>query len=79
MRNVNMFVLNDNQHAQVKEWRKTHDCKLRTDTQGIKGEIYVGAIGGATTYSFTPNGIGMGVDVTCACGATLDLTDYDEW
>ena len=74
-----MFALNDEQVLKVRNWKKTHKCGLRTSEHGIKDEIYAGAIGGAITYCFTPNSIGMGVDVTCGCGNTLDLTDYDEW
>lgn len=37
------------------------------------------AIGGAFSFTFTPTGIGTGVDVKCVCGETCDLTDYNSW
>ena len=76
---MNTFSLTDDQVIKVEKWRKEHECKLRTDEHGIEGESYVGAIGGALTYYFTPTGIGTSEVVKCACGEKLDLTDYDLW
>ncbi len=75
MGRINMFSLDDDQAEKVQEWKQEHECSLRTDEHGVRGERYVGAIGGATTYSFTPTGIGTIVEVTCACGSKIDVTD----
>jgi len=79
MGNVNMFTLTDEQVKKIIKWRETHECSLRTDEHGIPGESYAGAIGGATTYKFTPTGLGTFVNVECGCGAELDVSDVDEW
>jgi hypothetical protein len=42
------------------------------------GFPYEGAIGGGTTYEFTPNSIGCTFKVR-AYDQVLDLTDYDSW
>ena len=31
------------------------------------------------SYAFTPTGIGTGIEVSCACGASKDVTDYGSW
>jgi hypothetical protein len=40
-----------------------------------------GAIGGATSFVFTPTSIGLIIKVKCCCcsNADLDLSDYEEW
>jgi hypothetical protein len=43
------------------------------------GELYVGAVGGAYTFCFTPTGIGEIIEVTASDGDKLDLTDFDTW
>lgn len=65
------FVLSAEQHKKYDEWRK--------EKNKTKGEVYVGAIGGAYTFCFTPTGLGDMVVVKCADGTELDLTDYDLW
>ncbi len=64
------FSLDDTQLSQLRAWYKEHD----------KVCAYVlnqGAVGGRFTYSFTPNSLFRVDEVTCACGAKIDLTDYD--
>ena len=42
--------------------------------------VVVGAIGGRFTYSFTPTGLGMIVEVVDGIsGKSIDLTEYDLW
>lgn len=41
-----------------------------------KGEVYVGAAGGAYEFCFTPTGLGIIQIVKCADGTELDLTDW---
>jgi len=67
------------QDNKIQIWKNTHSCKLRTDEHGMKDEIYVGAIGGALTYEFTPTGLGTITVIRCACSEKLDLTNTDEW
>lgn len=38
-----------------------------------------GAIGGRFTWSFTPTSIGTIVVIRCACGESLDVTNYGDW
>lgn len=64
-----MFTLTDEQKKRAIEWEPTHGCTIKNH----------GAIGGATTYKFTPTSVGVIQVVTCACGGELDLTEYDLW
>jgi len=63
------FKLDDDQITKVLDWELSHECPIK----------YQGAIGGKTTFTFTPNSIGMSEKVVCACGEELDITDYDLW
>lgn len=61
------FVLDEEATRRFREWREG------------KGEVYVGAIGGAYTFQFTSTGLGSIIKVLCADGTELDLTDYDSF
>jgi len=74
-----MFSLDKKQIQQIADWKRSHECSLRTNEHGVKNEIYVGAIGGAITYCFTPTGLGDCVEAQCACGEKINVTAYDEW
>ena len=63
--NYKTFGLSKKEYDKYNAWRKS------------KGEVYVGAIGGAYEFCFIPTGIGTIVKVKCADGTELDLTDYD--
>jgi len=65
------FILSAAQYKKYDEWRKEKNKK--------DGEVYVGAIGGAYTFCFTPTGLGDIVVVKCADGTELDLTEYEYW
>ncbi len=65
------FVLTAKQVEEFEKWRKVKDEK--------NGQVYVGAIGGAYTICFTPTGLGDIVNITCADGSKLELTDFDSW
>ena len=69
------FELTEEQQKKYKEWADTHECPYRTQDE----LRYVGAIGGADVFCFTPTGLGVITKVKCACGAEIDLTDYDLW
>ena len=62
------FELTEDQTKKFDDWRKAKP-----------EEVYVGAVGGAYTFCFTPTGIGLIVDVKCADGTELDLTEYDNF
>jgi hypothetical protein len=49
--------------------------KWRKDNNKNKGEVYVGAAGGAYEFVFIPTGIGTVTKVRCADGEEIDLTD----
>ena len=40
---------------------------------------YMGAIGGGTSYIFSPTSLGPIIEFECNCKKKLDLTDYDVW
>jgi hypothetical protein len=59
--------------AQVKKfeaWRNAKNEKIRR-----KGELP----NNCYTYSFTPTGVGLGVEVSCTDGTKIDLSDYENW
>ena len=62
--------LSKTQEEKYKEWVISHECKFRKD--GIR---YVGAVGGADTFRIIGTGLGEIVEVECACGEKLDLTE----
>lgn len=91
-----MFALDAQQFQRLGTWLDEQHAKLvavqERDpevapyivTIGDKKQPYLGAIGGALTYEFTPTGLGIITKVTFCKGlpgheATVDLTDYDEW
>ena len=63
------FTLTEDQDSRAKVWELDHDCTI----------VNHGAIGGATTYRFTPTSIGVSEVVSCACGKEKNLTAYDLW
>lgn len=63
------FDLTPEQLSRYEEWRR-----------GLLArgpEPYVGAVGGAYTFMFTPTGIGTLLRVVRVDGEEIDLTDYD--
>ena len=64
-----MFYVDAVQLKKINEFASDHKCSMR----------YHGAIGGALTYSFTPTTLGVVVKLTCACGAEIDVSDYEGW
>jgi hypothetical protein len=65
------FNLDASQVKKFEIWRKRKNRK--------KGEVYVGAVGGAYTFCFTPTGIGTIAKVKCADGTELDITHENEF
>jgi len=62
---MNDFTLSKEQLEKYERWR---EAKPK--------EVYVGAVGGAYSFVFTPTGIGVIVVVKCADGTELDLTEW---
>lgn len=71
------FGLYREQREAIDAWQEKHDKEKHMS----KDETFrnVGAIGGAYTYEFTGTSLGQIVHVRCACGETIDVTDYDQW
>lgn len=55
--------------SKLEAWASSHQCTI----------TYEGAIGGKYTYMFAPTSLGMVTKVECACGAIIDVTDYNDW
>lgn len=69
------FELSEEQIQQVKEWdnpKTGHKCSLKPNDYSEK---YCGAVGGHLKYTFIPTSIGTFVEVKCACGEMLDISD----
>lgn len=71
-----IFGLGEKQFKVYQEWRERHDkeCPL---TNGKDA-----AIGGRTTFSFSPTGLGDIVTVKCSCeigDLLVDLTFSEDW
>lgn len=66
-----VYELTEKQYKKYRRWR---NAKKKKD-----GELYVGAIGGAYTFCFTPTGVGIVISVKAADGDVLNLTDFDTW
>lgn len=64
------FTLTSEQMEKFEKWRKKRNKK--------KGEVYVGAVGGAYEFVFIPTGIGTISLVRCADGGELNLTDEND-
>lgn len=72
-----VLYLTEDQTQKADEFKKNHDCKYRT--QEIPDHIYVGEIGGTTSYRFTPTSLGVVAVVLCTCGNEMELTDHESW
>ena len=69
-----IFVIDDEKELEtLSKWFATHKCEFRDDPSAS------GAIGGSISYRFTPTGVGTCVEVRCACGAKIDITNVDNW
>lgn len=76
-------IVSKEQREAVAAWKKKHDEEKHAETMmsGCDGEKfrYAGAIGGAYTWCFTGTSIGEVVRVECACGDSIDVSDYNLW
>ena len=64
------FSFTDIEDYTLHKWLLTHDktCVLKMDN-----------LPRLLTYSFTPNGIGTNIKVSCSCGDSKDITDENTW
>ena len=65
------FSLSKEEEIKYLKWLKKHNKKCPN--------VYVGAIGGRITFSFTPTGLGPITTIKCECGEKLDLTEIENW
>jgi hypothetical protein len=63
------FGYTEKEIIEARLWESKHDCPI----------AYEGAIGGKTTFCFTPTSLGVILKVKCACGTEKDFTDYGSW
>lgn len=70
-KNIFYFKLTHEEEEKLNKWNDIHKevCTITDE----------GAIGGRITFEFTPTGLGDVVKVRCACGAKIDLTEYEKW
>ena len=68
------FRLDHIEVAKINKWTIEHKCNISSSS----GEKY-GAIGDRMTYCFTPTSLGIIKVVKCACGESLNLTEYETW
>lgn len=73
------FELSEKDLNKINTWLGEHECSARTSNYGIENERYAGAIGGSTTYCFTPTGLGTMVSAKCVCNKVFDITDWEVW
>lgn len=66
------FKIPEDKQDEVNKWRREHRCEY-------KDPMKQGAIGGRITYCFTPTGLGEICKVQCACGCSIDITEYESW
>jgi len=67
------FNLDKDQTEKFIAWRD--DPEIHKNCQRVERKT---AIGGAVTFHFTPNTLGVGVRASCSiCTNEIDLTDYD--
>lgn len=64
---TSLFSVTQKQLRQLNKFRHDH---MRCER---------GAIGGATTYCFSPTSLGVVVVLKCHCGKQIDVSDYEDW
>lgn len=55
--------------AELREWKTNHECTLTIQP----------TLGETTTYCITPTGLGYIYVVKCACGSSINVTDFSDW
>jgi len=67
------FLLQGEAWAAALAWLTLHNCPSHGK------DALQTAIGGEITYTFTPTSLGVVKKVKCACGASCDVSDYQDW
>ena len=88
------FEISEQQKARIEAWCKEQDAKaahMQLQSKRAQSDPFLrarlrrgipnyGAVGGALTYNFTPNGLGTVFNVYHAVtNEVLSLTDFDSW
>lgn len=60
-----IFTIDEEEYEKGEAWIKEHNNTHTRDKS---------AIGGRYAYHFCPTSIGMVISVTCACGASFDMS-----
>jgi len=72
-----IFKIENNQEQKLNEWRRNHDCPYRDANGRYDIKSSLSSFGELETFSFVPTSIGVVVTTCqCACGNTVDLSDY---
>jgi hypothetical protein len=72
------FELDEGEKQRLDAWSTKHRDECTWSVKKF-GRRYFGAAGGGTSFIITPTGLGMCVQVQCACGAKKDITNCDDW
>lgn len=69
-----MFKFDNDEAFKMQVWLTEHNekCKLREGKN-------TGAIGGRISYTFTPTSLGIIKKVSCACGESICVNDFENW
>ena len=84
------FYLDEKQLKQLHDWQQEHEKTCKIFNTPMYPDLPIddprqhkmnpgGTIGGVYSFIFVPNSIGEVQVVKCACGADINLTDYDSW
>jgi hypothetical protein len=65
------FEIPDEDYLAANQWKTQHDSNKQSGK--------VGSIGGRYTWSFTPSVERVIIQVTCSCGACIDLSREHKW
>lgn len=72
-----IFEINDDQERKLNEWRCNHNCEYRDSDGRYKISSRLSSFGELETFQFVPTSIGALITTCqCACGKSIDLTDY---
>lgn len=74
-----MYQIEVEQWPAYEAWSMEHDQVCPHFDDGKSPISKSGDIGGRLTFSFTPTSLGVVTVVKCACGAEVNLTDYESW
>lgn len=76
-----VFTVPPYEQKTLNKWLTKHKktCSMRFDENGDPNPYPGGTAGGLLTYQFTPTGIGTAIVANCACGESINITDYGQW